>query len=469
MPFTIAHFVTARPIAAQFVPFLCRSLPASRHAGRMSQASRPRRRAAVGLAALLLLLGACGRGVPEQRVASGGTEQGEATEGPPPVEATTSTTAVDVTTTSVPEPTTTSSTASAPSSTTSTTRARAGDACGNPAVTDFPLSAAGGKPAELAVAADGAIWFTDNGTAAVGRLAPDGTVTMFPVSAGRDPASIAVGPAGDVWFTQYAFSKPEVPPSPEGPAPPPDPSGPPAIGRISGDGTVTEFPLPTIDGNRGGDPLSGALPRGIAAGPDGAMWFTESGADQIGRIGPDGTITEYPLPSRNTDHAFPDGIIPGLDGALWFHETLAGRLGRIDPVTKTITERPIERPSSSPMEWGGGGPLVRGPDGGFWFADWTTTIARVTTAGKMTSFRVAPPADAIRSMVAGPDGRLWFADQRSAALFRMTTKGAVTLLWPLPGAPKAYESVGGMAVAPDGSVWVAQPWANKITRLSCRG
>jgi streptogramin lyase len=71
-------------------------------------------------------------------------------------------------------------------------------------------------------------------------------------------------------------------------------------------------------------------------------------------------------------------------------------------------------------------------------------------------------------MVAGPDGQLWFADQRSPALFRMTTKGAVTHLWIPPGAPKAYESLGGLAVAPDGSVWVAQPWANKITRLSCR-
>jgi virginiamycin B lyase len=417
----------------------------------------------VGVAALVLF-GACARGAPEQRVASRGSEPGEATEAFLPVEIPTApTTAGEVIPIPVLEPTTTTTSPPAASGPTTTVGPGAGDPCGTPTVTDFPLSAAGGQPAELAVAPDGAVWFTDNGTAAVGRLAPDGTVRMFPVSGGRQPASIAIGPTGAIWFTQYAWQNVSAPGSP--PLPPPDP---PAIGRISAAGTVTEFPLPTTDGNPMGDPMSGALPRGITAGPDGAMWFTESGADRIGRISGDGTVTEYPLPSRGTIHAFPDGIVPGPDGALYFQEALAGRLGRIDPATGAISERQITPSGSGPMGRAVGGPLVDGPDGAFWFGDGATTITRVTTAGKPTSFRVAPPADGIRSMVAGPDGRLWFADQRSPALFRMTTTGDVSRLWTPPGAPKAYESLGGMAVG-GGSVWVTQPWANKITRLSCPG
>ncbi len=438
----------------------------------MRATRRLNRRGVVPALAAVLLLGACGRGGSEQRVASRGVEPGtevtEVTEVPQPAESTTSLTAPDPTTTSAPAPTTTTSTrAPRPTSTTSTTAKpkAAGDRCASLAVTDVPLSAAGGKPTDLAPAPDGAIWFTDTGASAIGRLAPDGTVRMFPLSAGRDASSIAIGPAGDVWFTQYGFYK-----TAEFGPPPPSP-GPPAIGRIFPDGTMTDYPLPTTDSNRAGraDPLSGASPGGITAGPDGAMWFTESGADQIGRIGPDGVITEYPLPTRNTEHLFPTGIIPGPDGALWFHEAMAGRLGRIDPATLAITEHELAPRSSNRMEWAGGGPLVRGPDGGLWFGDWATTIYRVTTAGKLTPFRIAPPADGIRSIVAGPDGQLWFADQRSPALFRMTVQGVVSELWVPPGAPKAYESLGGMAVARDGSVWVAQPWANKITRLSCRG
>ena len=36
-------------------------------------------------------------------------------------------------------------------------------------------------------------------------------------------------------------------------------------------------------------------PLDIVAGPDGAMWFTDLGDNQIGRIGPAGTISNYRL------------------------------------------------------------------------------------------------------------------------------------------------------------------------------
>ena len=330
----------------------------------------------------------------------------------------------------------------------------AGDRCASLAATDVPLSAAGGKPTDLAPAPDGAIWFTGTGASAIGRLAPDGTVRMFPLSAGHDASSIAIGPAGDVWFTQYGFYKTAE----FGPPPPARAAG---HGRIFADGIMTEYPLPTIDSNRAGraDPLSGVLPGGITAGPDGAMWFTEAGADQIGRIGPDGVITEYPLPSRQTEHGHtPVASLPGSRrrpvvqrGAR--PRRSAGSTPRRRPSLST----PSPRAGSSPMEWGSTGPLVEGPDGAFWFSDWTTTITTVTTHGRGHLVAgVTPPADGIRSMVAGPDGQLWFADQRSPALFRMTRKGVVMQLWIPPGAPKANESLSGMAVA-SGRVRLGSP------------
>jgi virginiamycin B lyase len=402
-------------------------------------------------------------------VASEGPAGEVPTEVPAPPEPDMSTTPDGITGTA-PADAATSTSTEPPSPAISTATPTPGDPCAPLRVTDFPLSAAGGRPSELALASDGGVWFTDNGSAAVGRLAPDGRVQMFPVSAGRQPVSIAIGPDGDVWFTQYAFYEAprELAPG-EFPGPPPDPPGPSAIGRISPDGMMSEYPLPTPDDPRDGVPNGRALPRSITAGPDGAMWFTESGFGQIGRIGADGIITEYPLPSTDRVHAFPDGIVLGSDGGLWFQEALAGRLGRIDPQTKNITERDYVPAGTNPMDRAVGGPLVFGPDKAFWFGDGATTITRITTDARTTKFRIAPPADGIRSMVAGPDGQIWFADQRSAALFRMTTSGVVTHLWTLPDAPRAYESVGGMAVAADGSVWVAQPWANKITHLSCPG
>ena len=47
--------------------------------------------------------------------------------------------------------------------------------------------------------------------------------------------------------------------------------------------TFTEYTIPTL----------GSQPTSIAAGPDGALWFTESGSNKIGRITTAGVITEY--------------------------------------------------------------------------------------------------------------------------------------------------------------------------------
>src|SRR4051812_10390691 len=75
---------------------------------------------------------------------------------------------------------------------------------------------------------------------------------------------------------------------------------------------ITEFGIPT----------AAARPAGIAAGPDGALWFTE-GAQKIGRITTAGALTEFALPAAPAD------IAPGPDGALWFTEQSAHRIGRI--------------------------------------------------------------------------------------------------------------------------------------------
>jgi streptogramin lyase len=65
---------------------------------------------------------------------------------------------------------------------------------------------------------------------------------------------------------------------------------------------------------------AGRLPFGITAGPDGNLWFTEERGNQIGRITPAGTVTEFPIPNGNSQ---PAGITAGPDGNLWFTEQFA--------------------------------------------------------------------------------------------------------------------------------------------------
>jgi virginiamycin B lyase len=86
------------------------------------------------------------------------------------------------------------------------------------------------------------------------------------------------------------------------------------VGRITMDGRVTEYPIPS----QAGSPIN------IAVGPDRNVWYTKGGV--VGRVMPDGTITEFPLPAPN---AGATGITAGSDrqpptrltNRLWFTES----------------------------------------------------------------------------------------------------------------------------------------------------
>jgi streptogramin lyase len=82
---------------------------------------------------------------------------------------------------------------------------------------------------------------------------------------------------------------------------------------------VTQFPLPV-----------GSEPEGIAAGPDGSLWFAELGSDRIGRISTSGQLTEYPLP---TPAARPFQVTAGPDGNVWFTENGSGARSAGSPRT----------------------------------------------------------------------------------------------------------------------------------------
>ena len=83
-------------------------------------------------------------------------------------------------------------------------------------------------------------------------------------------------------------------------------------------GTISEFPVPT----------SNAGPAGITVGPDGALWFGEFSARQIGKITTTGTISEFPLPPPSQLVAGdPISITTGPDGALCSLNSIAIRLG----------------------------------------------------------------------------------------------------------------------------------------------
>jgi streptogramin lyase len=62
-------------------------------------------------------------------------------------------------------------------------------------------------------------------------------------------------------------------------------------------------------------------------GPDGKIWFTERFANQIGRITPEGVVTELCIPTAASG---PSCIAAGSDGNMWFTEFDSGNIGRVE-------------------------------------------------------------------------------------------------------------------------------------------
>src|SRR5262249_39209031 len=139
------------------------------------------------------------------------------------------------------------------------------------ASTQLPLPA-GTKPHFVNVGPDGNVWFTSlNDQIGTVDLAT-GAVTFFSegITPGSVPHVILPGPDGNLYFTEQA-SEPD-----------PDPLG---RGRIPGNGRLARFDLAThtVTEFSAGLPTGNRL-HGLAVGPDGNLWVTLGGVDQVARF-----------------------------------------------------------------------------------------------------------------------------------------------------------------------------------------
>ncbi len=225
------------------------------------------------------------------------------------------------------------------------------------------------------------------------------------------------------------------------------------IGRISTAGVVTnEYTIPT----------PGSQPAGIVVGPDGALWFTETVGNKIGRITTAGVITnEFPVLTAGAE---PYGITTGPDGALWFTETLGNKIGRMTAAGVVTNETVIPTAGSTPEG------IAVGPDGALWFTEISANqIGRITTANVITNeFTVPTPASNPSGIVAGPDGALWFTEGNAGKIGRITTAGVVTNEYPIPTATSGSLPFG-ITVGPDGAVWFSEGNGNNLGRITTAG
>lgn len=214
-------------------------------------------------------------------------------------------------------------------------------------------------------------------------------------------------------------------------------------------GTLTEYTLPA----------GGKRPVYIVSGPDGNVWFTETG--KIGRITPDGRITQYPLPEAGD----PNGMTIGPDGALWLvvnadilRMSMGGSFARF-PLPMSFT-RPLTA-------------IVTASDGAIWFAEAgipyptaaavsSAVIGRISRQGTLTSYHLGQNPNTteylIRSIAGSSDGRLWFNTDSSVGL--IDPGGKVTRFSNTTNVPGDIHAT--TTVSPDGDLWfIGFAWPNE--------
>lgn len=246
-------------------------------------------------------------------------------------------------------------------------------------ITTYTSSSVNG-PWDIARGADGNMWFTNAGGNTIGRITPAGVITSFRSATIQFPTDITAGPDGALWFINYAAG---------------------TIGRITVDGVVSAF-------------AGASFEQAIATGPDGAVWFGI--ADGVARITSSGVVTAFHNPAIST----PNAIAAGADGGIWFQTTgFGGSMWRITPSG-----------ALSRHQWDTGGySFALGPDGAFWFGDYST-INRATTGGAVSSY-ADPSIVAAFDIALGPDGAMWFTNANGNSIGRITVPSSPSS----PGAP----------------------------------
>jgi streptogramin lyase len=236
----------------------------------------------------------------------------------------------------------------------------------------FNTPTIGSWPMYIVAGPQNALWFSEFFTNAIGRITTDGTITEFPLGSNNDIEGIAEGADGNLWFTEPGAN---------------------AIGRMTPQGVVASFPIDAYDPN----------PRGITLGPDGNIWYTEFYDGYIGRVTPQGVITRFPIPDYQSE---PWDVKAGPDGYLYVSESGADKIARFDPRTEQF-KSPVDVPTLSATPWG----ILYAPDKHIWFTERRgNKIAEIVSGAQVREFAIAQQGSYPEAPAAGRDGDLWFTE-----------------------------------------------------------
>jgi len=218
-----------------------------------------------------------------------------------------------------------------------------------PQIQEYPVPA-GSHPHDVAPAPDGGVWYTAQPLGELGRLDPaTGQAHRIKLGDKSRPHGVIVGPDGAPWLTDGGLNAiVRVDPASEKVSVYPLPSGREGANLhtatfdkrgvlwFTGQSGVYGRLDPTVGKTEVFDAPKGPGPYGIAAAPDGTVYFVSLAGSYLARLDSGtgaATVIEPPTPKQGARRVWADS-----KGNVWVSEWNVGQLGRYDPAANAWKE-----------------------------------------------------------------------------------------------------------------------------------
>jgi virginiamycin B lyase len=284
---------------------------------------------------------------------------------------------------------------------------------------------AGDHPHDVAPAADGGVWFTAQRTGALGHLDPrTGKVRRVSLGRGSAPHGVIVGPDRAAWVTDGGRN---------------------AIVRVDPRTLrVGRFPLPIKENSN----LNTAAFDG-----NGTLWFT----GQAGYYGSVDPATAKVAVRDAPEGSGPYGIAATPEGVVWFSSLAGSYIARIDSATGSAQKVDV------PTAGGGARRIWSDSRGRLWVTEWFAgKLARYDPASKRWSeWRLPGSSPQPYAVFVDGDDIVWVTDFASNSLVRFDSKSERFIPYRFPSAGAEVRQLLGRP----GEVWGAESGTDKIVVL----
>ena len=287
---------------------------------------------------------------------------------------------------------------------------------------EYPVTA-GSHPHDVAPAADSGVWYTGQRNGTLGHLDPaTGDIREIDLGAGSAPHGVIVGPDGAPWIADGGLN---------------------AIVRVdpaTEEVEVFELPASHADAN-----LNTAVFDG-----DGVLWFTgQSG--MYGRLDPnDGVVEAFDAPRGRG----PYGIAATPDGEVWYASLAGSHIAHIERASGEATV--VEPPTAGQ----GARRVWSDANGRLWVAEWNAGQVCVHDPAD-GSWREWPlPGDGAQAYAVYVDDRdrVWLTDFTANAIVRFEPSTETFESFALPDADAAVRQLLGRP----GEVWGAESGLDRL-------